>query len=348
MKINTLQILRAIAAISVLVTHVFQNLEYKPFGSHYLSGQYGVDIFFMLSGFLIYLTTKKDTQPMVYAKKRIFRIYPLYIFALFLYVLLGIGKYPFNYTVKSFFQNILMFPWDKSIGYDSLVVGVAWSTVFEMFFYILFFVIIIFNISKKAIFVIIPALILISKIIIYFVLEAGNEIPFLSLFLSLSSSTHLFMFLIGCLICELYINNKIPIINKKLYTFLLFFFCAITIIMLMLNRNFLVSFVVCSSLFILIIQFERYYQLKTKTKIVRLLINWGDISFSIYIFHILFIRVFIEYLGVSNVPILLVFTLVSTILFSNLTYKWIEKPFMDAGKGEKGLVHHFGLIFKKT
>lgn len=100
MKINTLQILRALAAISVLVTHVFQKLEYKPFGNYYLSGQYGVDIFFILSGFLIYLTTKKKTEPMIYAKKRIFRIYPLYIFAFIIHVLFGVSKYPFDFFLS--------------------------------------------------------------------------------------------------------------------------------------------------------------------------------------------------------------------------------------------------------
>ena len=93
MKLNSLQILRAFAALSVLVTHVFQHTNYKPFGDYYLTGQYGVDIFFILSGFLIYLTVKENTTVIDYAKKRIFRIYPLYIFALLLYVVTGTGKY---------------------------------------------------------------------------------------------------------------------------------------------------------------------------------------------------------------------------------------------------------------
>ena len=52
-KIDSLQFVRAFAAIWVLITHVFQRLEIKPLGNYYLSGQYGVDVFFILSGFII-------------------------------------------------------------------------------------------------------------------------------------------------------------------------------------------------------------------------------------------------------------------------------------------------------
>lgn len=79
MKLNSLQILRAFAAISVLFTHVFQRTNYKPVGDYLLSGQYGVDLFFILSGFLIYLTVKESTSTLQCVRKRVFRIYPLYI-----------------------------------------------------------------------------------------------------------------------------------------------------------------------------------------------------------------------------------------------------------------------------
>lgn len=84
-----------------------------------------------------------------------------------------------------------------------------------------------------------------------------------------------------------------------------------------------------------------------KSRIVKGLIYLGDISFSIYIFHVFFIRIFIEYLGVDNVPVLMASTLVSTILFSGLTYKWIEKPFIDYSKSKEGLLYQYKLILNK-
>src|SRR5690606_6573634 len=163
-------------------THVFQKSDYKPFGGYYLSGQYGVDIFFILSGFLIYITTKNQTNHWVYLKKRVFRIYPLYLFALVFYILFKVNYGDLNITVINLIQNILMLPWDSKWTYQSLIVGVAWSTLFEMFFYILFFFLIFFKLQRKVIFVLIPLL-----FIIFFplkILIIPSDIPFLSLFVS--------------------------------------------------------------------------------------------------------------------------------------------------------------------
>ena len=56
-KIYSLQYLRAFAAIWILLTHVLQQCEVRLNGVFW-AGQWGVDIFFLLSGFIIYLTTR--------------------------------------------------------------------------------------------------------------------------------------------------------------------------------------------------------------------------------------------------------------------------------------------------
>lgn len=81
-KIDSLQFVRAFAAIWVLITHVFQRLDIKPLGNYYFSGQYGVDVFFILSGFIIYLTTKEGTNYKHFLIKRVFRIFPAYLVCL--------------------------------------------------------------------------------------------------------------------------------------------------------------------------------------------------------------------------------------------------------------------------
>ncbi len=85
-KIDSLQYLRAFAALWVLLTHVLQRLQMKPNGIFW-AGQWGVDIFFLLSGFIIYQTTKDNTSWKVFAVKRIFRIYPVYLICLIIYII---------------------------------------------------------------------------------------------------------------------------------------------------------------------------------------------------------------------------------------------------------------------
>src|SRR5690606_15636803 len=133
---------------TVMLLHVFQYLKIKLLGDFYISGQYSVDIFFILSGFLIYITTKNQTNHWVYLKKRVFRIYPVYIIALVLYLLFNYYVLNENYNLKTLVQNFLMLPWDSFWSYESLIVGVAWSTLFELNFYFLFFVIIFLKLDK--------------------------------------------------------------------------------------------------------------------------------------------------------------------------------------------------------
>ena len=85
-KIYSLQCLRAFAAIWVLLTHVLQQCEVRPNGVFW-AGQWGVDIFFLLSGFIIYLTTREKSSWVDFSIKRIFRIHPAYLLILALYLL---------------------------------------------------------------------------------------------------------------------------------------------------------------------------------------------------------------------------------------------------------------------
>ena len=330
-RLNTLQILRAFAAISVLVTHVFQKSDYRPFGDYFLSGQYGVDIFFMLSGFLIFLTTKDGTDEKLFAKKRIFRIFPLYLVALLAYLTVysrievDMGLSPIKVI-----QNILMLPWSGPIGYQSLIVGVAWSTVFEMFFYALFFLILIFKGGRNKIFYIIPVLYVLSKLVLMSGL-VDKDTSFISLLLSLGSARHLLMFLMGCVICKLFIDDKIPRVSQRNYTFLLFLAVVAFCVLQLIRYNFYLSFLCASFLFIIVCEFGKYFTLKEDTFVVKSLIFLGDISYSIYLFHILVIKVCLYFFD-FNIIQLLVCTLIFTVLISTLTYRTIEQPFIRLAK----------------
>lgn len=102
--------IRAIAAISVIVSHIGLNLklyELKNFGGYSLAS-FGVTMFFALSGFLItylLLLEKQKTKTIAIKKfyfRRVLRIWPLYYFYL-LIALLVTGFYFNKYSWMYFF-----------------------------------------------------------------------------------------------------------------------------------------------------------------------------------------------------------------------------------------------------
>lgn len=139
--ISNIQILRAIAAILVVAFHTVlaaksYNLPTEFFYKVDIWGAAGVDIFFIISGFImVYIQINKKKKPLDFLKDRIERIVPLYWFlTLFIAALLIVFSQAlsFNHFIKSlFFINY--------IGRDGdPLLYVGWTLEYEMLFYIVF------------------------------------------------------------------------------------------------------------------------------------------------------------------------------------------------------------------
>ncbi len=329
----SLQILRGIAATTVMFLHVFQYLGIKPLGDFYISGQYSVDIFFILSGYLIYITTKPTTRTKSYFKKRCFRIYPMYITALILYLCFNIYVLNENYGIKILVQNFLMFPWDSYWSYNSLIVGVAWSTLFELNFYFLFFLIIFFKWNKRSIFLIIPLLFFLSYFLVKYEYVKDN-IPFISLIISLWKTPYVYLFVIGCLVGEFYPKNILPKFSKGVYTLLLILSIILFFGAHSFKYNLFYSLFASSFLFVSFLIFENYYSLNIKNKLIKLMNYLGDISFSIYLLHILVIKALMICLHIDSFYLMIILTTIITLSLSVFTYEFIEKKFIALAKSD--------------
>ena len=103
LKLNSLQYLRGLSAIAVLLFHIEGGIEDYWQAKNYISlfswGHFGVEMFFCLSGFVIaysgYLRKKKLLDFMF---TRLARIYPVYIFstALFILIIIIVPQDAFN------------------------------------------------------------------------------------------------------------------------------------------------------------------------------------------------------------------------------------------------------------
>ncbi len=73
-RLYAIQYLRAVAALGVVVFHAAERT-----GTHFAIGAAGVDIFFVISGFIMWvLAGTRTTTPAAFLRERIERIVPLY------------------------------------------------------------------------------------------------------------------------------------------------------------------------------------------------------------------------------------------------------------------------------
>ncbi len=145
MQLDSLQILRALAALAVVVYHLGDSLI-KDFGltdtNPFAIGAYGVDLFFVISGFVICYASINTHSPLAFMKKRIFRIVPLYylltigvfLVALAMPTLLNSTVADLSHLLKS----LAFIPFEKAEGEVYPLLFLGWTLNFEMFFYLLF------------------------------------------------------------------------------------------------------------------------------------------------------------------------------------------------------------------
>ena len=93
-KFLTLETYRAFAALMIAAIHFDVN---SPLVNHSLANGYFVQFFFCLSGFVIYYNyrdkIKNYTNIKIFIIKRFFRLYPLHLFFLLLFLFIEITKY---------------------------------------------------------------------------------------------------------------------------------------------------------------------------------------------------------------------------------------------------------------
>jgi len=155
MSINSnIQALRAFAAISVLIFHTlphYQAMNGKSTLLHsiFSFGFAGVDLFFVISGYVIAMTTVDYLPNLLnglrFIERRAFRIYfgywPFLLLAYLFQTSIDSPRAESWSVIKSFF---LLSP-----NMNELVLGVAWSLTYELYFYTLFFFLILLGGKKR-------------------------------------------------------------------------------------------------------------------------------------------------------------------------------------------------------
>ncbi|WP_311268091.1 acyltransferase [Sphingobium sp. WCS2017Hpa-17] len=131
--------LRAVAALMVVAYHIFSyRLVRVPADDprYFLWLQFGVAIFFMISGYVMVSSTQgRAVTPLGFLARRVKRIAPLY-WMVTLFSLLSLGGVDAGRLIAS----LCFLPWiDPATGRIGLpVLDVGWTLNYEMAFYVLF------------------------------------------------------------------------------------------------------------------------------------------------------------------------------------------------------------------
>ncbi|MFA1560876.1 acyltransferase family protein [Aliivibrio fischeri] len=349
-KIITIQVLRGIAALIVVYVHaiiiaeatssslsLFSNIYYfRDFGA------FGVDIFFVLSGFIITYTSKDKyatiNDKLLFLKKRLHRVYPVYWVVLFIFVFLILIKSTINHYIPGIIKDV------ESIQYYELISAIAllpyltkdsfavylpsaWTLTYEIIFYVSAFIsIVIFNrISLKGIIVVLCAFLIIFGFI------------FESKLLNLVFRNSLIIeFIYGVFIAKLFISKSL---NRSSSFWLIVFFIGFFFYFLTLffplehgsNIN-QFRFIYWGGPAFLIVLACVYLNDKYKYYMPSSLIFIGDASYSIYLTHVAITlpianKIF-DVLGISNhmnFDLYILTLVVLSVIFGSIFYIFIER-----------------------
>jgi exopolysaccharide production protein ExoZ len=141
--VSNIQVLRAFAALAVTWRHLLMWFETDPGYGLLHVGRAGVDIFFVISGFIMFHTTQSNDRTTVrFWTDRVIRIAPLYwLMTLFIVALYLLGL-PSG-DAKQIDPNdvalgLAFIPNLRADGDWNPILATGWTLIFEMYFYALF------------------------------------------------------------------------------------------------------------------------------------------------------------------------------------------------------------------
>lgn len=325
--LNNIQLLRAIAALLVILHHA--SPHYRAMGETLVAiemvsywGFAGVDIFFIISGFIMAYTAFNKERTLnnakIFFKHRLFRIYlgywSFFIFAWLLIWFTNPAKLPSLDFIGSFFLT--------NTDMVELILPISWSLSYELYFYFLFLFTFLFSFNQllkliPTIFIILIAIVLLS----HFSIISTNFFysPFL---LEFFAGVLLFQYKEYLMKSWILLFSIIVVViaygygvhydaKNGLYRVLTFGTGALFLTLAML-----------------ILEQKRIYSAN------RYFIALGDASYTLYLSHLIFINLFyftggraiFTQSGIVTPLLGLLTILVTSIIFSLLYYKYIEKP----------------------
>jgi peptidoglycan/LPS O-acetylase OafA/YrhL len=335
-----------------MTVHVVQLYNTLPFRDIIATGEYGVQLFFILSAVTLFMShnnrLKKERHPTTnFLIRRFFRIAPLFWIAIITYSTInGTGPKYFAPEGIAPWQIIATFLFLHGFTLTSInaVVPGGWSIAAEMIFYTMLplLTVTIKNLNHSIVLFISIFFASIAYNIVapQYILKhtPQNQLYLVHLFIYYSLPSQMPVFALGITTYWLIRSRELqhlldhPIVRYSILIFTTFYLLVLSrsyISIIPKHLNFSLG------LACLVICLSREKSILTANPILKAI---GVLSYSCYVTHFLAIehcKLLAESLGLHSsnflFPVFWITTLAITIMYSMLTYTFIEKPFIALG-----------------
>ncbi|MBP1629001.1 MAG: hypothetical protein H6Q00_3476 [Holophagaceae bacterium] len=341
-RVESLDILRGLMALAVAVYHLSIWTQLFDSGTELnrlvaLLGNYGVEGFFIISGFCffhIYGETTWNRQALQsFHIKRFFRIAPLYYVAVLLNLILGQARGP-DPSARMLVENFTL-TFGLFHPNHALVLG-GWSIGIEYVFYMAFPLLAWATRRKAVLYLATLALIALAVPWSFYKVQAASMIGHTKFHTYVQIPNHAFLFFFGGLAAH--IRSMTP---KRLHWRL---FLGLGILLLLtawwqlpqfydhfdiLTGFYRARFAGLSALVVLLFAFFEVPEGRYKRPLTLL----GDWSYSVYLMHPFASQALVHTLPTSiPAPWIFLGSLALTLGLAALTHTWIEKPAMALGR----------------
>ena len=345
-----IDVLRALAVLPVIFFHFKQ--EYFPLG--YL----GVDIFFVISGYLIAKIILKDLTNNSFSyvdfyTRRIKRILPAFLFVIFIssffaiFILLDSDLQAFSESVISslfFVQNIYYWVTGGYFGTENELKPLLhlWSLGIEIQFYIFFPIFFIFLYKIKFTF---------KKIIIFTILISLISL-LLNVFLIFKGHRDSLFFLFPFRIWEFGLGILTALFQNKYKNYFFFekYRTVVGLIFIIFNYTYKInylpdSFLICIGTALLLYRENVTKNFFHKFFNSNVLIFIGLISYSLYLWHWP-VATYLKYISVDKLSNnYIFFGILLTVIFSLFSWKYVEKPFLENKEKSKFIFKYVFILY---
>lgn len=357
MLLKNIQFLRGAAALAVILYHLaphFLNTKHFTQSLHAFFVQFGyagVDVFFVISGYVIWISTyglKNKPSSGLFAYKRAARIYLGYWPYFFITAALIWYFAPEKFSPVNMLGSFLL----TELTIPHLILQVAWTLSFELYFYLIFTICLLFSIiSCKRLLVIFAALIISVQAYAVSVLDVYSmtNLPTASPLFTFFFSPFCLQFLAGVAVAIYFEKNRLRHLKTALLLcFLTFAFTLWYQANVLVEGHYLsmgyyavIRVVLYGLVAVLLVSSMVEIEKRGKTIWPQLADSLGDASYSLYLSHIPILFVFgqlgmmkwgreSEWQHVITYAVIL-FTI---IVYSLAHYRIIESPLMQWAKAK--------------